>query len=391
MTFSEWSGCIISRTISFLRYPVFKFILLSNYAIYPSVIGFELVLLEGRCLVRKHTTVNRSRVEHLLTEAREKHVVVVGDVMLDRYVHGELETSSEPPFQKLRSTRQEHRLGGAANVALNLAKLGGHPMLVGVTGDDDDARILRSKLAGDNGGASIEPFLVIDRSRPTTVKARYINGNGPPLLRIDWESQEPVKGFIKDRLKRELLSALGVSGRVQGLIISDYQKGVITEGESGIFATALNFAHQFGISVYVDPKYRPACFYRGATVITPNLKEAGELLGRTLDASEDIMRAGPELLKATGSKAVLVTQGKEGMTLFESSDATDSLHISASKIKAVDVVGAGDTVISVMTLMCVAGATFSEAALIANVAAGIVVSKPGTSTCTPREIIDTFG
>ncbi|OGG48019.1 hypothetical protein A2761_01420 [Candidatus Kaiserbacteria bacterium RIFCSPHIGHO2_01_FULL_51_33] len=319
----------------------------------------------------------------LLKEAREKPVVVLGDVMLDEFVHCMKEDSPEPPGLKLWVTNTEYRLGGAANVALNIARLGGRALLVGVTGDDENAKMLRHKLV-EQGRYTIEAFLVIDPSRPTTVKTRFLSG-GVAHLRVDREKREFISGPVEKQLKVQLAGAIDeVLGSPGSLIVSDYQKGVVTGGSGSLFQHVLHSR----VPVYVDPKYRPAEFYRGVDVITPNLKEASELVGRTLDTPQEIEEAGPELLKATVSKAVLVTQGEDGMTLFGSSE--DPLHIPAIPVKEADTVGAGDTVISTLALMRAVGATFAEAAIIANAAAGIVVSKVGTATCSPEELLAQF-
>lgn len=326
--------------------------------------------------------ITRARVIDLFGRVREKRIAVGGDIMIDHDVWGVEESSHEAPGWKFFVTHEERHLGGAANVARQVAALGGNSFLIGVVGDDEEARQVRKLLLA----AEIEPLIVIDLLRPTTVKRRYRVGERT-VLRADSELRQTVSGAVAERIKDEFLLALT---KTPALIISDYQKGVVTSGEQGTYAHAMKLARERGVPVYVDPKplrERRVDFYCGTTVITPNLKEAGQLLGYEL-TSTNLAEAGNKLLLATGAEAVLVTQAGDGMTLFTLGQP--GIHIPSAAREVKDPVGAGDTVIATMALMRAAGATYFEAAQIASAAAAVVVGEVGTAAASQHQILKYF-
>jgi len=306
-------------------------------------------------------------------------IAVVGDVMLDRYLFGSAERiSPEAPVPVVRVTEQSDRLGGAANVALNLATLGATPLLFGACGEDYFAEKLRGVLEQHGICADL---LVCDARRPTTTKTRII-AHGQQMLRIDEESVAELSDVTELELCEQVIESLR---DVAGLIISDYAKGVATKT---LLARVIPEARQHGVFVAVDPKRDTFADYRGASIITPNKSEAALASRVTIRDMEALTRAGFELLRASGADHVLITRGSDGMSLF----TPDVSPVEFStKAKAVyDVTGAGDTVIATVCAVASAGGSLNEACVVASHAAGIVVGKVGTATATPEEIADSI-
>lgn len=295
-------------------------------------------------------------------------VLVVGDVMLDRYWFGEVERiSPEAPVPVVRVARTEVRLGGAANVALNVHSLGARARLLGVIGDDEAGRQLNALLES-NG---IQAGLIVDADSPTTVKLRVI-GRQQQLLRIDFE-QPPAESTLAGKLGavREALADAGV------LVLSDYGKGALAD-VAGMIAAA----RALGRRVIVDPKGDDYGRYRGATVLTPNRSELREVVGRWRD-EQDLSRRAQALRAELELGALLLTRSEEGMSLFtEEGD----WHVGAAAREVFDVSGAGDTVVAVLAAALAAGAGLREAVALANRAGGIVVGKLGTATVTAEEL-----
>jgi len=321
----------------------------------------------------------RQRVEALLTNARKRQILVVGDLMLDQYLYGEMETSNEPPMMRMRIDREEYRLGGAGNVAHNLAGLGASTTLIALVGDNHRREL--DTLLSQKGAVNIKPMFIRDAERPTTIKTRYVAGSSVEF-RGDRESRSQING----KLERDVKSAITRhAAEASAVIVSDYQKGFITRA---IFETASAIAKAQTIPLFADPKMRQASFYRGVDVLTPNQKEASHLVEQPVQTEEETRAAGEKLFLQTQAKVILLTRGRDGMMLFEV-DREPILIPTAAK-EVFDVVGAGDTVIAVLSLMRSCGATFPEAATIANIAAGIVVGKMGTATVTPQELLAQF-
>ena len=295
-------------------------------------------------------------------------VLVVGDVMLDRYWFGEVSRiSPEAPVPVVRVTRSDERLGGAANVALNLAVLGAHAWLIGVVGDDEPGRRIEA-LARESG---IDCRLARDPLLPTTIKLRVI-GRQQQLLRIDFE-QAPGA----DSLGRKLETVRRLLRDAQVLVLSDYGKGSLAQIE-----LIVRDALAGGKQVIVDPKGDDYSRYRGVTMLTPNRSELREVVG-TWHGEHDLAERAQALRRDLGIRYLLVTRSEEGMSLF--SDA-GVLHVPAQAREVFDVSGAGDTVVAVLAAMFAAGQPVEAAVRMANLAGSIVVGKLGTAAVSADEL-----
>jgi D-glycero-beta-D-manno-heptose-7-phosphate kinase len=305
-----------------------------------------------------------------------RRLVVWGDLMLDRYLWGRVDRiSPEAPVPVVEIERETFSLGGAGNVAANLRALGAEAVLVGALGTDPDGDLLMEALAArgiETGRIAREP------SRPTTVKTRVI-AHSQQVVRTDREIRGDLDGAPGAALARALDEELA---RADGLIVSDYGKGVITA--AGIEA-ALRAALRRGIHVSVDPKESHIDAYRGASILTPNQHEAGGVMGRRIVDEASLLAVGRGLLERVQAKAVLITRGADGMSLFEASGRVTHLPTAAREVY--DVTGAGDTVVSVVALALAAGASFPDACQLANHAAGVVIREIGTATCSPEELL----
>ncbi len=295
-------------------------------------------------------------------------MLVVGDVMLDRYWFGEVtRISPEAPVPVVRVTRIEERPGGAANVARNCAALGAQTHLISVIGTDEAG----DRLAELVNAEAVSVNLHRDASIPTTVKLRVI-GRQQQLLRIDFETP-PSREVLATKLA-DFEAALGDCDVV---ILSDYGKGGLAH-----IAKMIRLARAAGKRVLVDPKGDDYARYRGANIITPNLAELREVVG-TWEDEADLGRRVEKLRSDLGLDALLLTRSEQGMTLF---DANGAMHVAAQAREVYDVSGAGDTVIATLAVMLAAGAPISDAVRTANRAAGIVVGKLGTAVATREEL-----
>jgi rfaE bifunctional protein kinase chain/domain len=306
----------------------------------------------------------------MLEKISRVRLLVVGDVMLDRYWFGEVNRiSPEAPVPVVKVERQEERLGGAANVARNAVSLGAVTALLSVVGDDDAGRTLARLLAE----GQIDAGLHVDGALDTIVKLRVI-GRQQQLLRIDFEttpSHEILQAKLAD-FERRVADA-------DVVVLSDYGKGGLTH-----IAEMIRIARAADKLVLVDPKGDEWEKYAGATVITPNRSELREVVGRWSSEAELLAKA-TKLRGELGIDALLVTRSEEGMTLFADGE---TWHQAAQTREVFDVSGAGDTVIATLAVMLAAGADWAEAIRVANIAAGIVVGKLGTAVVTRAEIAD---
>ncbi len=303
-------------------------------------------------------------------------VLVVGDLMLDRYVWGSVDRiSPEAPVPVVQVQRESTMLGGAGNVVRNLVSLGAQVEVVALVGDDESAGELRRLL--DHW--KIDPSgLIVDASRPTTEKTRVIAGS-QQVVRYDRESNEPLLPAATE----SLLGAVGArAGRVDGVIVEDYGKGLL---EPGVAREAMAEFGRHQRRVFVDPKLQPWDVYRGAELLKPNLREAQEVSGIKLRGEDDLESMGRALLEQTGAQTLAITRGAEGMTLFPSSGPTE--HVATVRREVADQAGAGDTAIAALALARLAGASWREAASLANAAAGVVVAIPGTATLSPADLL----
>ena len=305
-----------------------------------------------------------------------RRVLVVGDVMLDEFLWGRVSRiSPEAPVPVVEVTRHSFHLGGAGNVAANVRSLGGEAALVGLVGQDAAAGRVREALAT----LGIEPHLLeSEDGRPTTVKTRIVAHN-QQVVRADREQVGDVGGHAV----RAMLATLRAQiARADVLVISDYQKGVVT---AALLRQLLALARRHRVSVLVDPKLKHFRLYRGVTLVTPNQQEAEQATGLKLREERDVQAAGRRILSLLRCRAALVTRGEHGMSLFER--GRPALHVRAAAREVYDVTGAGDTVIAAMALALAAGASLAEAAVIANVAAGVVVGKVGTAQASADELV----
>ncbi len=295
-------------------------------------------------------------------------IVVVGDLMLDRYWHGTTSRiSPEAPVPVVHVQQQEHRAGGAGNVALNLAALGAKVSLLGFTGQDEAAQTLTQLMTQAGVRCAFETMA----DRPTITKLRVISRH-QQLIRLDFE--EGFDSVNSDSLIHRYYAELS---QTQVVILSDYAKGSLNAIQSFI-----QLARQLHKPVLVDPKGQDFSRYRGATLITPNLAEFEAVVGHCAN-DQEIELKGQALIKALDLTALLITRGEQGMTLL--SDNTAPLHLPTHAREVFDVTGAGDTVISVLAASLAAGKSLQDSTLLANIAAGIVVGKLGTATVTLEE------
>jgi D-beta-D-heptose 7-phosphate kinase/D-beta-D-heptose 1-phosphate adenosyltransferase len=312
-----------------------------------------------------------------LADLRGQTVLCIGDLMLDDFVYGEVtRISPEAPAPVIAVQRSETTIGGAGNVARNLASLGVRCIFVGVIGDDDAGKVLSATLQRE---PLIEPRLVSDASRPTTRKVRFVSEHySTHLLRADWELAKPVERDKEQALIDYVLEALPKAGAV---VLSDYAKGVLTPH---VIRAVIDAANKANKPVIVDPKGRDYSVYRGATLITPNRQELAAATHRRADTESEIVAAAEELLHQVESRAVLVTRSEDGMTLVVK--GAEPIHIAAYPVKVRDVSGAGDTVAAVLGAMLAAKAGFEPAMRAANAAAAVAVSKRGTATVSIPEL-----
>lgn len=314
-------------------------------------------------------------IHRLLQRFQKTSLLVVGDIMIDEFIWGKVSRiSPEAPVPVVAVTHDTLLLGGAANVMNNIHSLGGQVLLTGVIGGDRMGSKIKELLAErgiDAGGIAVE------RGRSTTVKTRII-AHSQQVVRFDRENLGPIRKQSQERLINYISTHWG---QVDGVIISDYGKGAITPG---LMEFVMDKRRADGKLVAVDPQVNNFGLYTGVTVLTPNSQEAEAATSQQVKDEESLKEVGRHLLERFASQAVLVTRGEEGMVLFERMGEITKVPTVAKEVY--DVTGAGDTVISTLTLALAAGSDFPQAAVLANYAAGIVVGKVGTATVTPEEL-----
>ena len=303
-------------------------------------------------------------------------VVVLGDVMLDRYVYGDVvRVSQEAPIPVLRVGRETVAAGGAGNVAANLAALGAEARLIGVVGDDEAGRQLAAYAPGGAGRLICD--LVVDADRRTTLKTRFVAA-GQQLLRADAEVTQPISQTAEEAVLRRLDAALAGA---DVLVLSDYAKGVLTDR---VLRQAIDRARAAGCKVVADPKRADLAAYAGAHLLKPNRAELAATAGHTVDEDADVVAAARRVMAATGVHALLVSRSERGVTLVEA--GAEPRHWRAEAREVFDVSGAGDTVVAVMAAAMAAGCALADAAYLANLAGGIVVGLLGTATVAPERL-----
>ena len=295
-------------------------------------------------------------------------ILVVGDVIMDEFLWGRVERiSPEAPVPVVEVEEESLVLGGAGNVVNNIISLGGQVLLCGIIGNDAMGRELVHMLQEMN---SPSHGLVVEDRRPTTIKTRVV-AHSQQVVRVDREESEPV---TEASIERIITTIKEQNGSIDAIVVSDYGKGVVTRS----LMDGLRSLGQDGQPILaVDPTVRNLALYKEVTLITPNNYEAQQMSGIQIEDDQSLRRAGAHLLEKLGCQTVLITQGDKGMTLIEGNGETTQIPTVARKV--FDVSGAGDTVIATFTLALAAGLTPSEAALLSNLAAGIVVGEVGTA------------
>ncbi len=318
----------------------------------------------------------KQRLAQAIARFPERQVLVVGDLMLDNFIWGEVNRiSPEAPVPVVEVREESQLLGGSANVAHNLASLGGRVLVTGVVGQDPAGQALMTlfnRIAVPTAG------LISEDGRPTTVKTRII-AHHQQVVRFDREWRAPLQADTGARILAFLRKSLP---DLHGIIVSDYAKGVVTRD----FLDALrDLVAGQPLPVVVDPKVQHAEFYRSFTMVTPNHHEASQMSGIPIRGEKSLLQAGESLLARLACETVLITRGKEGMSLFQRHGPV--VHIPTVAQRVYDVTGAGDTVIAAVTLGLVAGLSPAEAALLANLAAGVVVGEVGTAVVSSAQLL----
>ena len=320
--------------------------------------------------------INNDLVSSLVEQLKNARVLVIGDIMLDRYIKGTVDRiSPEAPIPVLHIKNEKVMLGGSGNVAANIAALGGCGAMVSLIGDDgagvEIARLVRNMGTIDFLNATVA-------GRATTIKSRFVAGT-QQMMRADIEDTSPLDKNTENEIISHVKSAIKNSGAV---VLSDYGKGVLSKN---VISQIIKIASKAKVPVIADPKGRDYSRYRGVDIITPNKKELSEATGMAVNSDDEIIKAARSLIKSSGVGAVLATRSEKGMTLVFSKGTP--IHLKAESLDVYDVSGAGDTVVALLALGLATGSSAEQAAKLANIAAGIVVGKSGTATATTSEMI----
>ena len=295
-----------------------------------------------------------------------KRIAVIGDMMLDCYFWGGVgRISPEAPVPVVEVDKEFYRFGGATNVVYNISTLGGIPVPIGITGQDNEGKILRRLLSESKIS---DKSIIIDKSRPTTAKTRVI-ANKQHVVRIDKEKTDPISKSVEKKLIEVLKKEIK---KLDAVILQDYNKGVLTKT---LIEEVITIANESKKIISIDPKFNNFFSYKNVTVFKPNKKETGDALGISINSDEEINAAGFRLLKELNSKYVLMTLSEKGIALFERNKPVRRIPTKSRKVA--DVSGAGDTVISTLTIALTAGADIYDAAYLANFAGGLVCQEVG--------------
>ncbi len=309
---------------------------------------------------------SNDRLQRLKPAFNGLKIAVIGDMMLDCYFWGDVKRiSPEAPVPVIEVEDEFFRFGGAANVVLNILKLGGIPYSIGIVGNDNDGKIFNSLLKEAKIAST---GIIIDDSRPTTAKTRVI-ADSQHVVRIDKESKKDISSEIEKKLFEYLLAQIK---NLDGIILQDYNKGVLT---TSFIKKVIKLANENNVLITVDPKFNNFFEYKNVTVFKPNRKEAEDILAMKIKSDDDIKRAGQTLLEKLKARNILLTLGAEGIAVFEQDKPEKRMPTKARKVA--DVSGAGDTVIATLTMALAAGANILEASYLANYAAGIVCEEVG--------------
>lgn len=304
---------------------------------------------------------------------KDKRVLVLGDLMVDKYIWGHVSRiSPEAPIPVVVASNDTSCLGGAGNVGHNLEKLGASPILAGIVGEDTDGEWIRDTVTDDRG-------IFASSRRPTTVKTRII-AHHQHVVRVDMEKKEPISPELMNKIY-----AFIEREKCDSLIISDYNKGVVSKQ---LVKKVLMFAGQNRLPVCVDPKVEHFLYFSPVTLITPNHLEAEHIVRHSCRSDEEVERAGETILSKISAQYLILKRGEQGLSVFERKKK--AIHVPTLAKEVYDVTGAGDTVIAVSSLALLAGASIQEAAMLANIAAGIVVGKLGTAALTSDELLSSL-
>ena len=323
---------------------------------------------------------SKKKLNDLKKNFNGQKIAVIGDMMLDCYFRGDVKrVSPEAPVPVVEVENEFFRFGGAANVALNILKLGGIPLPAGIIGNDNDGTIFTSLL---KEAKMMSEGIIIDSLRPTTAKTRVIAGN-QHVVRIDKESKQNISNKIEKKLLDYITSNIS---HIDGIIFEDYNKGVLTKT---FIKDIISLANKKDIFITVDPKFNNFFEYKNVSVFKPNKKEAEDILGIKMKSGEDVTKAGKTILEKLNAESVLLTLGSEGIAVFEKNKTEKRLATKARKVA--DVSGAGDTVISTLTMALAAGYDIMEASYLANYAAGIVCGEVGIVPIEIEKLIEAVG
>lgn len=322
---------------------------------------------------------SEKRLIELKSNFKGKRIAVVGDMMLDIYYWGDVKRiSPEAPVPVVEVENEFFRFGGAANCALNIASLSGIPEPIGVIGYDSFGTIFSSLLSDSNISAK---GIMVDETRPTTAKTRVI-ADKQHVVRIDKESKLSLNSNLNEKMLNHLEEIIGT---LDGIILQDYNKGVLTES---LIKSIIKLAKNKNVIITVDPKFHNFFAYKNVTVFKPNRKEAEDVLGIKIKSDKDISNAGNELLEKLNAVYVLLTLGSEGIAVFEKDKSERRMPTKARRVA--DVSGAGDTVISTLTMALASGADIFEAAYLANYAGGIVCEEIGIVPIESDKLFNTI-
>jgi rfaE bifunctional protein kinase chain/domain len=317
--------------------------------------------------------IDYEKIVKIVQEFKRKRILVLGDLMLDKYIWGDVtRISPEAPVPVVEVNRDTSCLGGAGNVSYNLEKLGAFPILVGVIGEDSEGLWIKKNVSFNRG-------IFVDKVRPTTVKTRII-AHHQQVVRVDWEKRAP----ISSRMEKNIFNFIQKE-KYDGILFSDYNKGTLTPL---LVKNVLSFAKEKKIPAFVDPKVENFFLFSPVTLLTPNHFEAEKLVHHACRTDSQVAKAGEEILSRISATYIILKRGEQGMSVLEK--GKKSFHIPTIAKEVYDVTGAGDTVIACATLALLAGASIHEAAVLSNTAAGIVVGKIGTATVTPSELLSSL-
>lgn len=317
--------------------------------------------------------INPKKMQKIVQNFKDKRVLVLGDIMLDKYIWGHvIRISPEAPVPVVEVKKDTSCFGGAGNASYNLESLGAFPLLVGVIGNDPEGEWIKKNVPDSRG-------VFTDKKRPTTVKIRII-AHHQQVVRVDYEKANPISTQIEEKIFDFIRTE-----KYDGILISDYDKGLLTKT---LMEKVLSFAKKKKIPVFVDPKVKHFHLFSPVTLITPNHFEAEKIVHHECYTDAQAEKVCQKILTRISARYIILKRGEQGMTVFEK--GKKAIHIPTIAKEVFDVTGAGDTVNATAALALLSGASILEAAVLANTAAGIVVGKIGTATVTPEELINSF-